>query len=175
MRKLSIISTFAVLLAGPVQALGLEDCRRITHPSHGGQYGHRDLGEGRVSWVDWWTQEGAFKGYTLVDCASGETLRFRTAEENMGPEPAFDRTDAARAVLERHHAGARVFATFERMAADLEHIARKIEIFADAEEICGCAAAYPDLRGDKTEFQLAGRANKTGAQRLKGKVTYDRT
>ena len=157
MRNLAIISTVAAsVIAGQAQALGLSDCRRITHVSHGGEYGHRDLGEGRVIWTDWWTQEGSFKGFSLVDCASGEMLRFRTAEENMGRRAAFDRTDDAREVLARHQSGARVFATFERMAADLENIARDIEITTGTSETCACAAAYPQMRGDKTPFTLDG-------------------
>ena len=42
----------------PVQALDVTQCDRITHVSHGGQDMHRDLGEGRVMWRDWWSQEG---------------------------------------------------------------------------------------------------------------------
>ena len=156
MRRLAIISAAATLIATEGAALALSDCRRITHPSHGGEYGHRDLGEGRVMWVDWWTQEGSFKGFSLVDCAPGEMLRFRSAEENIGPRPAFDRTDDARAVLDRHQSGDRVFATFERIAADLEFIARGIAITTLTDETCACAAAYPELRGAKTEFKLAG-------------------
>ena len=156
MTRLAIISAALMLIAGEAAALTLSDCRRITHVSHGGQYGHRDLGEGRVVWVDWWTQEGSFKGFSMVDCADGEMLQFRTAEENMGRRPAFDRTDAAIAVLERHQAGARVFATFERIAADLENIARDIAITMPTQESCACAAAYPELRGEKTEFTLDG-------------------
>lgn len=156
MRQLAIISTAATLIAGQANALTLADCNRITHVSHGGQYGHRDLGEGRVVWTDWWTQEGSFKGFSLVECATGETLRFRTAEENMGRRAAFDRTDDAVDVLARHQSGARVFATFERIAADLENIARDIAITTETDETCACAAAYPALRGEKTEFKLAG-------------------
>jgi hypothetical protein len=156
MRQLAIISTAATLIAGQANALTLADCNRITHVSHGGQYGHRDLGEGRVIWTDWWTQEGSFKGFSLIDCEVGETLRFRTAEENMGRRAAFDRTDDAVDVLARHQSGARVFATFERIAADLKNIARDITITTETNETCACAAAYPALRGEKTEFKLAG-------------------
>ncbi len=107
-------------------------------------------------WLDWWSQEGTAKGMTLVECASGEALKFRMAEENMGRRAAFDRTDDALEVLERHQSGARAFATFERIAADLEFIARDIERLTLTNETCACAAAYPAMRGDKTEFQLAG-------------------
>ncbi len=145
-----------MLVAGPGHALTLADCKRTTHPSHGGEVRHTDLGEGRVMWTDWWSQEGTAKGFSIVECANGEMLRFRSAEENMGPRSAFDRTDDALEVLERHQSGARVFATFERIAADLEFIARDIVITTETTENCACAAAYPELRGDKTEFMLAG-------------------
>ena len=156
MRQLVIISAAATLIATQGVALTLADCKRVTHPSHGGELGHRDLGEGRVVWLDWWSQEGTAKGFSVGECATGETLRFRTAEENMGPRSAFDRTDDAIAVLERHQSGARVFATLERIAADLEFIARDIAITVETTENCACAAAYPELRGDRVEFSLAG-------------------
>ena len=145
-----------MLIASQGHALTLADCKRTTHPSHGGEIRHTDLGEGRVMWMDWWSQEGTAKGFSLVECESGEMLRFRSAEENMGRRSAFDRTDEAREVLERHQSGARVFATFERIAADLEFIARDIAITTETTENCACAATYPELRGDKTEFMLAG-------------------
>ncbi|WP_342075276.1 hypothetical protein [Yoonia sp. SS1-5] len=138
-------------------SLTLADCTRTTHISHGGQADDVDLGEGRVMWRDWWSQEGTATGFALVECGSGAVLRFRTQEENMSVErPAFDRTDDALDVLDRHQSGARVFATFERIAADLKFIARDIEQVTLTDETCACAAAYPALRGDKTEFALAG-------------------
>ncbi|WP_245834167.1 hypothetical protein [Yoonia maricola] len=143
-------------MATQANALTLADCKRTTHPSHGGEIRHMDLGEGRVMWMDWWSQEGTAKGFSLVECASGETLRFRSAEENMGRRSAFDRTDDAIEVLDRHQAGSRIFATFERIANDLEFIARDIAITTETVETCACAAAYPALRGEKTEFMLAG-------------------
>ncbi|MEM8537171.1 MAG: hypothetical protein AAGF56_04835 [Pseudomonadota bacterium] len=153
-RVIGAVCLWAV--AAQAQAVTLAECKRTTHPSHGGEIFHEDLGDGRVIWLDWWSQEGTAKSFRLVECASGETLRFRTAEENMGRRPAFDRTDAARDVLEKHQAGDRVFATFERIAADLEFIARDIVIETVSTETCACAAAYPDLRGDKTAFELEG-------------------
>lgn len=146
--------TVTLLLAGQAQALTLADCTRVTHPSHGGEIRHQDLGEGRVVWLDWWSQEGTAKGFTVMDCAPGTALSFRTAEENMGPRPAFDRTAEAWDVLARHQSGARVFATFDRIAADLEFIARDIVITTASQESCACAAAYPGLRAGKTEFVL---------------------
>ena len=156
MKAAVIISSVVMLLAGQASALTLAECKRTTHPSHGGQIRHVDLGEGRVMWMDWWSQEGTAKGFSLVECASGKTLRFRSAEENMGRRSAFERTDDALDVLDRHRSGARVFATFERIASDLEFIARDIAITVETDETCACAAAYPALRGEKNEFMLAG-------------------
>ncbi|MEX0369489.1 MAG: hypothetical protein AB3N09_02590 [Tateyamaria sp.] len=132
----------------------VSDCDRTTHISHGGETAHTDLGGGRVMWRDWWSQEGTATSFTLVDCAPGTALRFRTQEENMGNRLPFDRTDKALAVIDRHESGARAFATFDRIAADLDDIARDIEITTLDAEPCACAALYPDARGDKTEFML---------------------
>ncbi len=144
------------LVASEARALTLADCTRTTHVSHGGQADHMDLGDGRVMWRDWWSQEGTATTFVLMDCASGEMLSARAAEENMGHRTAFDRTDDVWDVLNRHQSGARVFATFERIAADLKNIARDVTITMRMDETCACAAAYPALRGDKTEFMLAG-------------------
>ncbi len=139
-------------------ALSLMDCDRTTHISHGGEADHIDLGEGRVMWRDWWSQEGTATSFTIVDCAPGTALQFRTAEDNMGTRLPFDRTTKALAVIERHENGARAFATFERMAADLDGTARDIAITTLDAEPCACAALYPEARGDKTAFFLLERA-----------------
>ena len=146
----------ALVLSGPVSAVTLTDCDRTTHISHGGEADHMDLGEGRVMWRDWWSQEGTSTSFTLVDCAPGTALKFRSQEENMSARWPFDRTKKALAIIERHEAEARTFATFDRMAADLDGIAKDIELTTLAAEPCACAALYPDARGDKTEFMLGG-------------------
>lgn len=164
-RKISCAKEFSrkffaagvVLLTGTqASALTLSDCTRTTHISHAGQADHADLGEGRVMWRDWWSQEGTATGFTLVECATGAALTMRAQEENMGSRTAFFRTDDVLDILDRHHSGARVFATFDRMAVDLETVARDVEQLTLTDETCACAAAYPDLRGEKTEFVLAG-------------------
>mmetsp|Transcript_18462 Transcript_18462/g.30096 ORF Transcript_18462/g.30096 Transcript_18462/m.30096 type:complete len:169 (+) Transcript_18462:5249-5755(+) len=148
-----------VILVGvslPASALTLTDCDRTTHISHGGEADHVDLGEGRVMWRDWWSQEGTATSFTLVDCAPGTALHFRSQEENMSARLPFDRTAKALAIIDRHEAGARTFATFERMARDLDGIAEDIETTTLTAEPCACAALYPEHRGDKTEFVLGG-------------------
>lgn len=145
-----------VVAATQASAVTLTDCTRTTHISHGGQADHMDLGEGRVMWRDWWSQEGTATGFTLVECATGAALTMRSQEENMGTRTAFFRTDDVLAILERHQSGARAFATFDRIAADLTNIARDVQQVTLTDETCACAAAYPELRGEKTEFVLAG-------------------
>ena len=114
----------------------------------------RDLGDGRVMWRDWWSQEGTATDYTIMDCAPGEALTFRTASVNMGNETPFDRTKDALKVIERHEGGARVFATLARMAEDLDRIARDVSLSRWEVESCACAAFYTELRGAKTRFEL---------------------
>jgi len=152
--RCAYLAAIVATLGGEAVALTLTDCDRTTHISHGGETAHVDLGMGRVMWRDWWSQEGTATSFTLVDCAPGMALRFRTQEENMGARLPFDRTEKALAVIDTHEAGARAFATFDRMAADLDGIARDIEITTLDAEPCACAVLYPDARGDKTEFML---------------------
>ncbi|MEL6641125.1 MAG: hypothetical protein AAFP98_07410 [Pseudomonadota bacterium] len=136
------------LVATTASALTIAQCDRVTHVSHGGESDQTDLGEGRVMWINWWSQEGTSTDITIMECRSGQALRFRAAEANMtrGRTP-FDKTDDALEVIALHESGARVFATFDRIARDIE------EFQADTES-CACAAAYPVLRNGKTPFDL---------------------
>lgn len=143
-----------VVAAGPLHAIEIAQCERTTHISHGGEDTHLDLGEGRVMWRDWWSQEGTATDYTIMDCAPGDALKFRTAEVNMGDEIPFDRNKDALKVVDRHEGGARIFATLTRMAEDLAPIARDVSIETWIMESCACAALYPELRGEKTAFDL---------------------
>lgn len=146
------------LVAGavPAVALTLGDCTRVTHISHGGEADHVDLGDGRVMWRDWWSQEGSSTDMVIADCAPGAQLSFRTAEENMNARAPFNRTEDAMQIVARHESGARVFATLERMAGDLHTVARDVAITTEKSENCACAALYPELRGDKDAFRLQG-------------------
>ncbi|WP_415920875.1 hypothetical protein [Tateyamaria sp. SN6-1] len=154
--RCAYLAALVACLSGEAVALTLTDCDRTTHISHGGEADHRDMGEGRVMWRDWWSQEGTATSFVIVDCAPGAALTFRTAEDNMGTRLPFDRTDKALAIVERHENGARAFATFDRIAADLGGTAMDIDITTLTAEPCACAVLYPEARGDKTEFKLAG-------------------
>ncbi len=152
---LAVCGVAVFLAAQPAQALSLAECTRTTHISHGGEAQHRDMGAGRVMWLDWWSQEGTAKTLVLSDCAGGETLRLRTQEENMGTRLPFDRTDKALKAIEEAHQADRVFATLPRVAEAVDKNARDAELSRTTHEFCACAALYADLRGDKTPFVLA--------------------
>lgn len=154
-RALALLAVSAApVLAEPI---ALEACTRTTHVSHGGEALHRDMGEGRVAWIDWWSQEGSAVDIVLMDCAPGDALRFRTAEENMSARPPINKTERAWAIVEREHAGARVFATLERIATAVAPHARDVKITRLSEETCACAALYPAQRGNKQSFELGNR------------------
>ena len=152
----SLIITLAILAANASQALTPGDCVRTTHISHGGEADHVDLGEGRVMWRDWWSQEGTATDLTIMDCGSGMALKVRVAEDNMNARAPFDRTEDAMGVIARHESGSRIFATLERMAADLADFARDVSVITTTNETCACAAFYPEAQGNKTEFRLEG-------------------
>lgn len=143
-------------LAGPLVALAPEACKRTTHISHGGEVFHRDLGEGRVIWLDWWGQEGTFHELVLVECASGETLRFRTHEHNISGKREYHKTERAWDVVQEAHEGARVFATLPRIADAVKdaRVAENITLTTTQSETCACAAFYPEQRGEKTAFEF---------------------
>lgn len=143
----------ASAFAAPVNALSLAECTRTTHISHGGEAAHRDLGEGRVAWESWWSQEGVYLDLHVADCGTGEHLTTRAREERMSERAPFDRTEAVRAALETELAAAPSLFSFERLANALKTKGRDTEIAALAEEPCACAAAYPELRGTKTPYE----------------------
>jgi len=143
-----------MMVAGSAVGLTLADCTRTTHISHGGEADHMDLGEGRVMWRDWWSQEGTATGFAIVDCASGEALTFRTQEENMNARLPFDRTAKALRVVTDAHQGSRVFASLTQVAMKIDPIARDTRLTTLQTEPCACAALYPDMQGAKTAFDL---------------------
>ena len=152
----AVISSVLIVMGSAATALDLADCDRTTHVSHAGETAHQDLGDGRVQWQTWWSQEGSMTRITVADCAPGQALTAVTAEENMRDALPFDKTTRVERIIERHETGARTFSTLPRIAADLDGIARDVRIETLAIEPCACAALYPDLRGAKTEFVLGG-------------------
>lgn len=149
------LAVILAVLASPVSALTLAECERVTHISHGGVAGHMDLGAGRVGWVDWWSQEGVFTDITVADCKTGEFLRTRVREERMSERPPFDRTDAVRSIIETELRGAPALFSFQRLRDAIHPKGKDIEVAVRTTEPCACAAAYPELRGEKTAYEVA--------------------
>ncbi|MGR3513272.1 MAG: hypothetical protein ACU0GG_10935 [Paracoccaceae bacterium] len=145
----------SLLASSPATALTLAECERVTHISHGGVAAHMDLGAGRVGWVDWWSQEGVFTDITVADCKTGKFLRTRVREERMSERPPFDRTDAVRSIIETELKGAPALFSFQRLRDAIHPKGKDIEVAVLDAEPCACAAAYPELRGEKTAYEVA--------------------
>lgn len=143
------------LTASPTTALTLAECKRVTHVSHGGVAGHVDYGSGRVGWVDWWSQEGVFTDYTVADCKTGAFLRTRAREERMSERPPFDRRAAVQEIIETEMQGAPALFSFDRLRDAIHPKGKDIELAVLEAEPCACAAAYPDLRGEKTPYEVS--------------------
>ena len=141
--------------ASPVSALTLADCERVTHVSHGGEAAHQDFGDARVGWIDWWSQEGVYIDITVANCKTGEFLKTRVREERVSVRAPFDRRDAVERIIATEMSGAAALFSFTRLAAAIHPKGRDIEIARMAAESCGCAAAYPDLRGDKVPYEAS--------------------
>ncbi len=150
MMRAALIS---MMFASPVQAFTLADCTRVTHLSHGGEAGHRDFGGGVVGWANWWSQEGVEDVILLADCGEGRVLRTVTRSENMVPGVPFDRTDRALAVIEPMLASP-VMRGFEQIADRLTDLRLDPRLEPLTTEPCACAAAYPELRGDRPAFEM---------------------
>ncbi len=142
-------------LAAPASALTLAECRAITHISHGGVAGHVDYGAGRVGWVNWWSQEGVFTDLTVADCRTGEFLRTRVREDNISARAPFDRRDAVREIIETEMAGAPALFSFARLRDAIHPKGKDIELAVLETEPCACAAAYPELRGSRTPYEVS--------------------
>lgn len=151
-----MIRAFAIWLVSalPAAALTLAECTRVTHVSHGGAAQHVDFGAGRVGWIDWWSQEGVFTDFTVADCRTGEFIRTRMREERMSQRTPFDRRKAVRAIIATEMQSAPSLFSFQRLADAIHPKGRDIEISVTASEPCACAAAYPELRGEKTPYEV---------------------
>ncbi len=156
MNALRFISTClaGVLAATPlVASVGM--CDRVTHISHGGSGDHRDMGAGKVMWIDWWAQEGVFKDVWLADCKTGRAVSLRTWEERITERHVIDRTARALRIIERQAEAASAFFTIDRVADLIRKEGVDLTVAAYSNEFCACSVAYPAMRGDKTPFEVA--------------------
>ena len=142
-------------LATPASALTLTECTAITHVSHGGVAGHVDYGAGRVGWVSWWSQEGVFTDLTVADCRTGEFLRTRVREDNISARAPFDRREVVREIIETEMAGAPALFSFARLRDAIHPKGKDIEVAVLEAEPCACAAAYPEMRGSRTPYEVS--------------------
>ncbi|MEL6207224.1 MAG: hypothetical protein AAFR47_18185 [Pseudomonadota bacterium] len=145
---------FAVVAyATPLQTpLALDDCIRVVRGWNGWEVGHRDLGAGRVAFAETWSAEGVYTDIYVSDCETGESLRTRTRQELMSEAPPFDRTRRAVEVVDRHARRHPALFGIDMLAEELSGIGEGTTTFVTPDELCACAAFYPELRGDRTPF-----------------------
>ena len=155
MTRLSLIPTMlAALVAAMPAVAAIEACDRVTHATHAGASGHQDLGRGKVMWTEWWSHEGVYTDVWLADCRTGIAMSLRTHEERIGDRHVIDRTERVLATIERHAETAPAFFTMDRVAQLVRRDGVDLTIARYGDEFCGCAAAYPDLRGAKPAFEV---------------------
>ena len=134
----------------------IETCDRITHPAHGGVSMHQDFGNGKIAWVEWWSQEGVYKNVWLADCRTGIAIDLRTHEDQISERHIVDKTEAVLDKIARQAEAAPAFFTIDRVAQLIRRDGKDMHIQQYADEFCGCAAAYPELLGDKTPHEVRG-------------------
>ncbi len=141
-----------IWVGAAAQALTLADCRRITM-IHGGEARHVDLGEGRVMWIQWWSLEGTGHWLHIVDCDSGAALVTLTRSEHLREDLPFNRTVRAVEAVQPLLASP-VMRGFDQLANRLQDLNLVPERQVLTAEPCACAAAYPELRGDRPAFEM---------------------
>lgn len=151
---LASLGVVMALVLSEGHAMSLMQCERTTHISHAGESGHRDLGNARVLYAEWWSQEGAYLDLVIADCRAGRALTTRTREQWISDRPPFDRTEKALGIIENELTAAASLFSLERLADALHPTGRDIEISDLTTDPCACAALYPEHRGDRQAFEL---------------------
>ncbi len=90
----------------------------------------------------------------LMRCEDGQFLRTRTREERIS-DRWFDRRAEASRIIETELQSAPSLFSFATLERSLKGVGRDIEIATAARETCACAAAYPELRGDKAPYEAS--------------------
>ena len=73
----------------------------------------------------------------------------------MSERAPFDRREAVRGIIETEMRGAPALFSFERLRDAIHPKGKDIEVAVLDAEPCACAAAYPDLRGEKTPYEVS--------------------
>lgn len=147
-----LITIAAIATASPLAAHSLAECDGRVAGTAGGAGQHEDMGRGKIAWTEWWDHEGVYRDVWLADCRTGIAMSLRTREERISERFVPDRTAKVRAELTRQAQISPALFTVERMAGLVRRDGRDLMIAQYDDEVCGCHAAYPELRGAKAEF-----------------------
>ena len=158
MRAAPALTAILAMLVGTqsAAALSLAECDRVIYPSHGGERDHRDFGDGRVGYSEWWSQEGVYLDLIVVDCGTGQHLRTRLREERIGSRLPFDRVRRGEQIVATEMAASPALFSFERLGQALSRVGRDTRIAKLDVEPCACAALYPKAGADWAAFEATG-------------------
>lgn len=92
-------------------------------------------------------------GAALSGAGVARALPSVIRSENMAPDIPFDRTDRVLAVIGSMLASP-VMRGFEQIADRLTYLRLDPRLEPLTTEPCACAAAYPELRGDRPVFEM---------------------
>ncbi|MES2815866.1 MAG: hypothetical protein V4720_13280 [Pseudomonadota bacterium] len=150
MQRIFLLS-IACFSAGTALALDADQCPVERHPDSlvDGPMPPRDLGDQVVMQVSYgaisWDDDSAIK---FTDCASGETLRTLSRWWMPMGLPSDRPEETAFKVMGEMIARSKDQA-FEKAVEAGAVTGDAVVISNDGQETCGCAAFYPELRGDK--------------------------
>ena len=130
------------LLIGPADALTFSECEYFTDGHHFVEFDHRDLGAGYIANRNFFSYEADVSSWVEVThCRSGRQLSGYYDPNQKGADLALGRIDDENLIATRG-------AVRHLIETTALHWSEKLI----EKETCGCAAAYPELRGYKTPF-----------------------
>jgi hypothetical protein len=141
------------LVSAPAAALELEQCRRITTPSYGGEARHAAMAGDWVAWIEWWSQEGTYTDLKVADCGDHRLMTARLREENI-KDRRFDRRPQGMAAFETYAGRAEAFYDLDELAAEMGRVAEDVRVETMVAEVCACASLHPDAAGGLDAFAL---------------------
>jgi hypothetical protein len=144
--RLSVSLLSALLGAGPALALDAEQCVAPSGRLNIVEFGHIDLGQGRVLWEAGFGTKDLFQlTFLISDCATGATIAPLVWTEGLDATWKFRAEALALARAEPS-------LPLSDLAGKLVALGMPRDEFTLTDESCACAAFYPELRGDKPAY-----------------------
>ena len=149
MRAIPIGIVVAVSMTGGTAQAGLSDCS--FEEGHNRAGSHANIGDGFVTYEQSYkTQNSAQDQHVLENCRSGQRLITVMADHIEGEAGRHnDVRDTFQAVRK-----SQIEFSPKKVRTHLRGMGITSDLSQWAHQSCACAIAYPELRGDKTEYQV---------------------